>query len=107
MGRRSHVGVTFRSVVPRPPYRSAARQRLVAESDAARASIAQRRAARAEQAETMTPDQVSDADKARDALLKDLARQRQAARYRQQARQAAEHNWHAPRIDRGGPGIGR
>jgi len=55
----------------------------------------------------MTPDQVADADKARDALLKDLARQRQAARYRQQARQAAEHNWHAPRIDRGGPGIGR
>jgi len=88
-------------------YRSAARQRLVTESDAARAWIAQRRAARAELAETMTPDQVADADKARDALLKDQARQRQAARHQQQARQAAEHNWHAPRIDRGGPGIGR
>jgi hypothetical protein len=88
-------------------YRSAARQRLVAERDAARASIAQRRAVRAERAKTMTPDQLVDADSARDALLADQARQRQLARHQQQARQVAEHNWHAPRIDRGGPGIGR
>jgi len=55
----------------------------------------------------MTPDQVADADGARDALLADQARQRQPARHQQQARQATEHNWHAPRIDRGGPGIER
>jgi exodeoxyribonuclease V alpha subunit len=94
-------------VVDTNRYRSAARQRLVAESDAARAWIAQRRAARAELAETMTPDQVADADKARDALLAELARQRQLARYRQQARQAATHTFGGPRLDRGGPGIER
>ena len=88
-------------------WRAGERRALEAATEAARASIAERRAARAERAETMTPDQVADADGARDALLKDQARQRQLARHQQQARQAAEHNWHAPRIDRGGPGIER
>ena len=87
--------------------RAGQRRALEAATDAARASIAQRRAVRAERAETMTPDQVADADTARDALLADQARQRQLARHQQQARQAAEHNWHGPRIDRGGPGIER
>jgi hypothetical protein len=46
-------------------------------------------------------------DDARDALLKDLARQRELARYRQQARLAATHTFGGPRLDRGGPGIER
>lgn len=80
------------------------RQALETVTEAERARIAQDRALRAERAGTMTPQQLADADAARDAFLVEEARQRQlaqAARQAEQARQAAR------RIDRGGPSLGR
>lgn len=90
-------------------WRAGKRQALQDFTDAARASIAQRRAVRAERAETMTPEELAVADAARDALVNDQARRRQLARRQQaaQTRRAAEHELYAPRHDRGGPGLGR
>ncbi len=59
----------------------------------------------------MTPEEVARADQTRNALLKDLARRREAAQYAEQARLAAQHQRPSshvdPRdLDRGGPGFG-
>lgn len=50
----------------------------------------------------MTPEEVVDADAARDALLVDRARQRQA----EQARELDAEEFHAPSLDRGDLGSG-
>lgn len=89
--------------------RAGQRQALETTTDRDRARVAHNRAVRAERAETMTPEEVTTADAARDALLKDQARQRQlaqATRQAEQARQAAEHEFLAPPIEREGPGLG-
>jgi len=86
--------------------RAGQRQALESATEAARASVAHNRVVRAERVNTMTPDQVADADASRDALLADQARHRRLVRQQQQARQATEW-FRAPPIDRGGPGIER
>jgi hypothetical protein len=89
--------------------RAGQRQALQETTDRDRARVAHNRAIRAERVETMTPEEVTAADTARDALLKDQAQQRQlaqAARQAEQARQMAEHEFLAPRIEREGPGLG-
>jgi exodeoxyribonuclease V alpha subunit len=80
--------------------RAGARQDLVAAADELRATVAHSRQVRAELVETMTSEEVAEADQARDVLLD--ARQRQLARRQEQVRQRDLGH----RIDRGGPGIG-
>jgi hypothetical protein len=75
-----------------------ARQGLVAAADELRAEVAHHRQVRAELVETMTPEEVVEADNARDALLD--ARQRQLAHRYQQVHQVQRD--FGPRIDRGG-----
>ena len=90
-------------------HRAGQRHTLQATTEADRATIAHHRNARTERAETMTPQQVTRADAARDARLADQARQRQqaqAARQAEQARQAAQHQYIAPRIQPDGPSLG-
>ena len=89
----------------------ARREALVAAVERDRARIARNRAVRAERAEAMAPEEVARADHARDALLEDLARQRQAAHWEKQARRAALHQHLSPHLDprhldRGGPDFG-
>ena len=81
------------------------REALVAATGRDRARVEHNRAVRTERAGTMAPEEVAHADRARDALLEDLARQRQAARWAELARQAAERG-SSYGLDRGGPGFG-
>jgi exodeoxyribonuclease V alpha subunit len=84
------------------------REALIAAVAANRAALAHNRAVRAELAQTMTPQQVTAADHARNALLNEQAIQRQLARQQQveQARRALQHEHLTPHIDRDGPSLG-
>lgn len=81
--------------------RAMKRDALSAVTDRDRAAIAHARQVRAELVETMSPKQVTVADKSRDTYLSEQARQLKLARQQEQARQPHEHS-----RERGGPGLG-
>jgi exodeoxyribonuclease V alpha subunit len=86
------------------------REAVIAATDRDLARIAHDRAVRAEQAETMTPEQIAGADHERDEVANIQARVRQTVQTGRQigpARPAPEHDFYGPRIGRDGPGLER